>query len=158
MHANCLRKHLVCHRHQGAVPGARSIRYCQYVAGDFCGRRRDGSGRPECHPRPVYQKPALNIPQEYYESLRRKSAGFLYLYLLFFHQRYVEFNRVVVGINEVFIQGFNAVEVYVGREDHPVNHIILGIGGIGGMIGRERYSMRPFSSRKRHVALPSLNA
>ena len=44
-------------------------------------------------------------------------------------------DRVVVGINEVLIQGFNAVEAYVGREDHTVNHIILGIGGIGGMIG-----------------------
>ena len=69
------------------------------------------------------------------KACAEKAQAFCIFIYLFFHQRYAEFNRVVVGINEVFIQGFNTVEADVGREDHTVNHIILGIGGIGGMIG-----------------------
>ena len=55
MHAHRVRKYLVCHRGQAHLPGTGRRGRGQHVAGDLCGRGRDGAGGAQRHPCAVHE-------------------------------------------------------------------------------------------------------
>ena len=56
MPEDCIRKYLVCHRHQDDLSAAWGAGHRQYVAGGVRGRGRYDPGGSECDPRPVREK------------------------------------------------------------------------------------------------------